>query len=131
MLPNDTIGDSSEDQPVHQKEMKPDQPVSRDQDNDAPGVGELASDDPSVQQQEDNMHITLNGVTHQVKVSPFVFNDETRYYVSVDDGPTNLFLWDTDMNQIKSLDDSASALPEGLEKAISEKLMRMEDEEEK
>ena len=95
---------------------------------DAPAVGELAADDPNNDQKEQIFDIVLDGVSYLVKVTPFEFNQDMRYYVSVDDGPTNLFLWDVEMKQIRSLDDTASVLPDGLEKEISDRLMSGERE---
>ncbi len=91
---------------------------------DEPAVGELSADDPGVHQKEKTFDIKLDGASYLVKAAPFLFNEETRYYVTVDDGPTNMFLWDEELSIIRSLDDTGADLPGGLEREISDRLIK-------
>ena len=118
----DTPAEANRDKHINFEAIENNEPDPAD----APAVGELTADDPNSEQKEKTFNIVLDGVSYLVKVTPFEFNQDMRYYVSVDDGPTNLFLWNVEMKQIRSLDDTASALPDGLEKEISNRLMQAE-----
>lgn len=80
-------------------------------------------EDPDGRKNAQTVDFLVDGVAYFVRVKPFKFNDENRYYISVNDGPDHLFIWDDQMRQIRSLDDDAAILPDGLERAISDKLI--------
>lgn len=67
-------------------------------------------------------NLQVDEIPYRVEFEPFFFNDQVRYYVSINAGPKDVFVWDTSMNQFRAIDDKASVLPVALEKAISEKL---------
>src|SRR5829696_3231737 len=86
---------------------------------DAPSFGVLSPGDPGGRRNEQTFDVVVDNVDYFVRIIPFDFNDETRYYVSVNDGPNHLFVWDEQMMQIRPLDDNASILPAGLDIAIN------------
>jgi hypothetical protein len=90
---------------------------------DIPAVGDLATGNAGAREAEQTYDFLVDGVPYFVRILPFNFNDETRYYISVNDGPRHVFLWDEELMQIRSLDDSAAILPDTLETAISRKLI--------
>lgn len=67
-------------------------------------------------------NLVVDEIPYRVEFEPFFFNEQVRYYVSVNAGPKDVFVWDTDVELFRAIDDSASVLPVGLEKAISAKL---------
>ena len=90
---------------------------------DAPPVGELSESETGGKTNEHTYELEETGVNYQVKIAPFEFNGETRYYINVNEGPSHLFLWDADGKQLKALDNKAEILPDTLIKVISEKLL--------
>jgi hypothetical protein len=103
--------------------------VSRDVENEVPNTGEtqlpddLSTEDHGRRNHEQTYDFLIDGVDYFVRIVPFEFNDETRYKISVNDGPQHIFLWDEQVMQIRSLDDSAAVLPDTLETEISQKLI--------
>jgi hypothetical protein len=69
-----------------------------------------------------NFNLVLDSVPYLVKATPFTFNGEMRYTVTLNGGAEHIFTWDSDLKRLKAIDDDASILPEGVEEAISEKL---------
>lgn len=67
-------------------------------------------------------NLLVDEIPYRVEFEPFFFNDQVRYYVSINAGPKDVFVWDTNMEQFRAIDDSAGILPVALEQAISEKL---------
>lgn len=67
-------------------------------------------------------NLVVDEIPYRVEFEPFFFNDQVRYYVSINAGPKDVFVWDTDVELFRAIDDNAGVLPVGLEKAISEKL---------
>ena len=64
----------------------------------------------------------MDNVPYMVKATPFEFNGEIRYRVSVNEGSEHVFTWDSTLGQLRAIDDDASTLPVNAEEAISEKL---------
>ena len=85
--------------------------------------------DPLIDQtkaREDNeryFNLLVDDIPYRVEFSPFFFNEQVRYYVSINAGPKDVFVWDTSVQLFRAIDDKAGVLPVGLEKAISEKLL--------
>jgi hypothetical protein len=75
--------------------------------------------------QETSFNILLDNVPYMVTASPFDFNGETRFYVSVNGGEPHVFTWDSELREVRAIDDAASVLPNGLEEEISQKLQRL------
>jgi len=57
-----------------------------------------------------------------VEASPFIFNGEIRYKVIFNGSPEHLFTWDSELGQLRAVDDDSSTMPDNLETAISKKL---------
>lgn len=66
----------------------------------------------------------VDSVPYSVDVSPFMYNDEVRFYVRVNGGEEHVFTWDSEVRHIRSIDDSSAVLPVGLEEEISDQLQR-------
>ena len=72
-----------------------------------------------------SFNMVVDKVPYLVKVTPFEFNGETRFYVSVNDGESHVFTWDSEVHEIRAIDDEASVLPVGLEEEISRELQSL------
>jgi len=66
--------------------------------------------------------LLVDKVPYEVRVAPFTFNEERRYYVSVNGGEEHVFTWDTESSSLRAIDDEAADLPDALEEAISREL---------
>lgn len=88
--------------------------------------------DPLIDQtkaNEDNeryFNLVVDEIPYRVEFEPFFFNDQVRYYVSINAGTKDVFVWDTSVDLFRAIDDKAGILPVGLEKAISEKLLNQD-----
>lgn len=71
-------------------------------------------------------NLLVDDVPYRVEVEPFYFNDQVRYYVSVNAGPRDVFAWDSDVELFRAIDDDAAILSVALEKAISAKLLEQQ-----
>jgi len=71
---------------------------------------------------ERTLNLVVDDVPYLVKVSPFSFNGESRFYVNVNGGDDHVFTWDSELAGLRAIDDNASVLPNTLEEAISQKL---------
>jgi len=69
--------------------------------------------------------LLVDEVPYLVSTEAFTYNDEQRYYVSVNGGPQHVFVWDTDLKRLTALDtdEDAATLPEALEEEISNRLL--------
>jgi hypothetical protein len=68
------------------------------------------------------LSLLVDEVPYEVRVEPFTFNDERRFYVSVNGGTSHVFTWDSEIKTLRAIDDDAVDLPDALEQAISQKL---------
>ncbi len=68
-------------------------------------------------------NLVVDEIPYRVEFEPFFFNEQVRYYVTIYAGPKDVFVWDTEVELFRAIDDNAGVLPVGLEKAISEKLL--------
>jgi hypothetical protein len=73
---------------------------------------------------EVQMNLVVDDVPYLVKVTPFSFNDEKRYYITINGGPEHVFTWDTATRTVRAIDDDASVLPDALEEEISRRLLK-------
>jgi hypothetical protein len=71
---------------------------------------------------ERTLNLVVDDVPYLVKVSPFTFNGESRFYVNINGGDDHVFTWDSELGGLRAIDDNASVLPNTLEEAISKKL---------
>ncbi|MET0393332.1 MAG: hypothetical protein ABW019_09335 [Chitinophagaceae bacterium] len=89
-------------------------------------AGNIAEEKRTITGNEKTLNLQVDGVPYLVKASPFAFNGETRYYVSINDGPDHVFTWDSEVGQLRAIDDDAAELPDTLEEAISRKLQSLQ-----
>jgi len=73
-------------------------------------------------------HLVVDSVPYVVKAIPFSFNDETRFYITVNEGPEHVFIWDREVGGLRALDSDAASMPASLEEAISERLQSTEED---
>lgn len=66
--------------------------------------------------------LRVDDVPYLVVAETFLFNEETRFYVSINGSTHHVFAWDAELQRLRAIDDSAGILPDALEKAINEKL---------
>lgn len=71
-----------------------------------------------------DLDVTVENVPYAMRVTPFMFNGEKRFRISVNGSVDHIFVWDPEMLSLKALDDEGAVLPDDLVKAISEKLVR-------
>lgn len=71
---------------------------------------------------ERNFNLVIDGVPYFIKSIPFLYNDELRFRVIINDDSEHVFTWDSEVKMLRAIDDDASTLPDILEEAISEKL---------
>jgi len=73
---------------------------------------------------EATFDLVVDKVPYLIRVTPFLFNDEKRFRISVNGDNGHVFAWDPEIVGLHALDDEASVLPDSLEKAISDKLAK-------
>jgi hypothetical protein len=78
----------------------------------------------SVSTIEENFDLMVDKVPYSIRVTPFWFNDEKRFRISVNGDNGHVFAWDPDLVGLHALDDDAAVLPDSLEKAISDRLAK-------
>jgi hypothetical protein len=69
--------------------------------------------------------LTVNKVPYHVDVAPFLFNDEKRFEIVVNGDEGHVFAWDPEITALRPLDDESATLPDELEKAISNRLLKI------
>ncbi len=68
--------------------------------------------------------LLIDEVPYLVNTEAFTYNDEQRYYVSINGGPRHVFTWDSDLKRLAAIDRDAAVLPDALEEEISNKLQQ-------
>lgn len=71
---------------------------------------------------ERNFNLLVDGVPYTVKSIPFLFNDELRFRIILNESSEHVFTWDSQISMLRAINDDSSVLPAGLEEALSEKL---------
>ena len=71
-----------------------------------------------------NLEILVDQIPYQVRITPETFNDEKRYHIVVNGDEGHLYAWDPETVSLRALDDDAATLPDGLEKEISDILVK-------
>lgn len=84
--------------------------------------GRAAEKIKPVKAEEKTFDLIVDSVPYLVKVSPFTFNDETRYYININGGDDHVFTWDSQVGGLRGIDDDASRLPSAVEEEISRRL---------
>ncbi|MEO6548431.1 MAG: hypothetical protein ABIN94_10540, partial [Ferruginibacter sp.] len=69
------------------------------------------------------LHLLVDNIPYMVTVSPFMFNGDKRYYISINAGIDHVFAWDPQQAQLRPIDDDAALIPASLENAINERLL--------
>ena len=69
-----------------------------------------------------NLDLLVDGVPYTVKSIPFLFNDELRFRIILNETSEHVFTWDSEIGMLRAINDDSSVLPAGLEEALSEKL---------
>lgn len=82
---------------------------------------EIAISTQSNKYEEKKFDLLVDGVPYIIKSTPFLYNNELRFRVSVNDAE-HIFTWDSEVRMIRAIDDESSTLPESLEEKISKKL---------
>jgi hypothetical protein len=72
-----------------------------------------------------NLNLTVDNIPYAINIVPFLFNGENRYYVKINSGEERVFLWDSEMEQFRAVDDSDENLPDSLEHEISNQLLSL------
>lgn len=75
-----------------------------------------------MQETQHRLNLLVDGVPYIVQVTPFEFNEETRFKVSYNGSPEHIFTWDSELKRLTAIGDDSATLPDNLEVAIAEKL---------
>lgn len=67
------------------------------------------------------LHLVVDGVPYIIHAAPFVFNQEARFRVNYNNDEY-IFAWDEELLRFAALGDGAGLIPEGLERAVSDRL---------
>ena len=68
--------------------------------------------------------VNVDGVGYEVTATPFDFNAQVRYNVTVNHEEPAVFAWDSEMSMFKSLSDDTSTYPDGLMRGINDELLK-------
>ncbi len=71
-----------------------------------------------------NLELVVDNIPYQVRITPETFNDEKRYRIVINGDEGHLYAWDSETVSLRALDDDAATLPDGLEKEISNLLVK-------
>lgn len=93
--------------------------MEKNQKQNQQGVPPLIDQTKANKDNERYVNLVVDEIPYRVEFEPFFFNDQVRYYVSINAGPRDVFVWDTTVQLFRAIDDNAGILPVGLEKAIS------------
>jgi hypothetical protein len=92
---------------------------------DIPAEGPLTDQSMDDEKKQRFFDLLINNIPYHIKVMTFSFNENVRYYVSVNNSPDHIFAWDDVAELYRDLDEDSSTLPAVLEEAIREKLQTM------
>ncbi|RYZ17200.1 MAG: hypothetical protein EOP49_50875 [Sphingobacteriales bacterium] len=71
-----------------------------------------------------NFEFLVDNIPYRVRVTPDKFNDEPRFLIEVNGDDGHLYAWDREQVSLRALDDDAVTLPDGLDKAISDMIIK-------
>lgn len=72
--------------------------------------------------QDQTFQFLLNGVPYVIKATPFEFNTETRFRVSINGSEDFIFTYNTNFNRYMAIGDETATIPDDVELAIAERL---------
>ncbi len=75
-------------------------------------------------EQQQSFELFIDGVPYFVKATPYYLNGETRYAVTYNGSPEMLFAWEPALGRLAALGDDTAILPDTLERAISQRLIK-------
>lgn len=78
---------------------------------------------PLFETDEEQFNLLIDGVPYVIRAIPFLFNDELRYRVLINGHTEHLLVRDAETGGLRGIDDDSSVLPEGLEEALSKRLL--------
>jgi hypothetical protein len=78
----------------------------------------------SIPETDYSYDLMVDKVPYHIRVTPFLFNEEKRFRISVNGDSGHVFVWDPEIVGLHAIDDDASTLPNSLEKAISDRLAK-------
>ncbi len=76
--------------------------------------------------QEQTVQLLINSIPYIIKVTPFEFNDETRFTINYNGSDDYVFTYDTNVGEYVSIGDDTDPVPDDLEVAISETLSSLD-----
>ena len=88
--------------------------MENNQKQDHQGVPPLIDQTKANKDNQRYFNLEVDEIPYRVEFEPFFFNDQVRYYVSINAGPKNVFVWDTAVQQFRAIDDKAGILPVAL-----------------
>jgi hypothetical protein len=68
--------------------------------------------------------LVVDKVPYLVKITPEKFNDDPRFFIEVNGDGGHMYAWYPDLVRLHALDDEAATLPDGLEAAISNMIVK-------
>ena len=71
-----------------------------------------------------NYEFLVDNIPYRVRVRRDQFNDEPRFFIEVNGDDGHLYTWDREQVSLRALDDDAVTLPDGLEKALSDMIVK-------
>jgi hypothetical protein len=71
-----------------------------------------------------NYEFLIDNIPYRVKVTPDNFNDQPRFIIEVNGDDGHLYAWDREQVSLRALDDDAVTLPDALDKAISDMIVK-------
>lgn len=71
---------------------------------------------------EQSFQLLLNGVPYVVRATPFEFNTETRFSISINESEDFIFVYNAAVGRYVAIGDETSTMPDDLEVAIAERL---------
>jgi hypothetical protein len=75
--------------------------------------------------QTETFQLVVDGAPYDVQATPFTFNTETRFNVSYNGSDNYVFAWDSNISLFTAIGTEALAIPDNLEEAISQQLLKV------
>ena len=68
--------------------------------------------------------LIVDGTPVEVTATPYTFNLETRFRVSVNGSPVHIFAWDKELKRLRAIDNASIEIPDNVDEAVGKKLQR-------